>query len=266
MMIESIAPLGLVDDCEIVLDVAALQLSALDHEGCDLTPYEALFSDIAERLSGARNVGAPLEQAVALAQTLHGELGFAGDVESYNAPNNADMISVMRRRRGLPVSLAILYVSAARRMGWTAFALNTPKHVLLRIGSDDDGVLTDPFHGAAVSGELLASLVLQSDDPFDSGIAAALAPMSNRMTLVRLLLNQASRAENDEDTARAQIMMERIVTIAPDFGQGWWHYARLQLASGDNRGARHSLVSMQEVTLDQARRQQISQLLDRITS
>lgn len=266
-MIESIAPLGLVDDCDIILDVAALQLSALDHEGCDLTPYEAQLSDVAERLSCARNVGAPTEQAVALSETLHGQLGFAGDVESDNAPINADMISVMRRRRGLPVSLAILYVSAARRMGWTAFALNTPKHVLLRVGSDDDSVLIDPFRGGAtVSGELLASLVLQGDDSFDSGIAAALAPMSNRMTLVRLLLNQASRAEHDGDTVRAQMMMERIITIAPEFGQGWWHYARLQLGSGDNRGARHSLVSMQEVTLDQARRQQISQLLDRIAS
>jgi regulator of sirC expression with transglutaminase-like and TPR domain len=266
-MIESIAPLGLIDDDQIVLDVAALQLSALDHEGEDLAPFETLLRDISERLASARNVAGPQQQAEALAQTIYGQFGFSGDTKTYDAPANADMIDVLTRRRGLPVSLTILYVSAARRQGWTAFALNTPRHVLLRVGTEDTSVLTDPFRsGAVVPGDQLASLILQEDDPFDSGIAAALAPMSNRMTLVRLLLNQASRAEHDGDLGRAQAMMERIVTIAPESSHGWWHYARLQLVAGDSRGARHSLISMQEVTLDRTRRQHIAHLLERLST
>jgi hypothetical protein len=60
-------------------------------------------------------------------------------------------------------------------------------------------------HLAILAGEIhgqLASLILREDYPFDSGVAAALAPMSNWMTLVRLPLKGASRAKHDDDFGR----------------------------------------------------------------
>lgn len=260
-----IASYGLMEDEEIELDLAALELSELDHEGVDLAPHVGLLRDMAERLSvvGA-DADTPREQAEALAAVLAGEFGFAGDVESYDAPLNADLIRVLDRRRGLPVSLSILYVAAARRMGWTAYALGTPGHVLVRIG-EDAPVVIDPFNGGGiVAPDRLVALLQRALGQDTAPGQEHVAPMSNRAVLVRLLLNQASRAEQARDAARALIVYERMAAVAPDNPDAWWQLARLQLQDGAVDAARHSLSSMLEVTRDPERRELVSSALEAI--
>lgn len=114
----NLGDLGLVDDGDIVLDEAALTLARLDHDEIDVGPYEDVLSSIASRLDevGAGVADAP-ERAACLAQVLAEEFGFAGDTETYDDPDNADLIRVIDRLRGLPISLSIPYVAAARRVG-----------------------------------------------------------------------------------------------------------------------------------------------------
>lgn len=257
----AIGHLGLLDDEDIELDVAALELSALDHDGVDLDPYAAILKSIAERLAVVgRGADTGRRQGGALAQVIGGEYGFTGDRATYDAPLNADMIRVIDRRKGLPVSLSILYVAAARRVGWTADALNTPGHVLVRVGPAEAAVLIDPFNGGSVirPDQLVALLARQPGDEH-------LAAMANRMVLVRLLLNQASRAEQAGDAARALTVHERMVAIAPSHAQGWWELARLQLSSGSVEAARASLSAMLEVTRDPDHRVHIAAALDAIS-
>jgi regulator of sirC expression with transglutaminase-like and TPR domain len=265
-MIASIAHLGLLDDEDITLDIAALELSALDHAGVDLAPYvatlDALEAELRAADSGDRaETGA--EQAAALARVLAGGHGLSGDSETYDAPLNADMIRVLDRRRGLPVSLSIIYVALARRLGWTADALNTPGHVLVRVGPNDAPVVIDPFHdGITVTPVALVNLLRRSLGPNATLDQMHLAPMSNRMVLVRLLLNQATRAEQAGDSARALVVYERMVEVAPTNGQGWWALARLQLTAGRIEDARVSLSSMLEITRDADSRAHISAALE----
>lgn len=266
-MIEAIAHLGLLDDEEITLDTAALELSALDHDGIDLTPYvdrlDALEDELVEIADEAESA---LDQAGLLARVLSEHHGFAGDRDSYDAPLNADMIRVLDRRLGLPVSLSILYVGLARRIGWVASALNTPGHVLVRVGVEDGSVVIDPFHGGRlVTHDMVLNLVRQSLGPQAAFHPRHLAPMSNRMTLVRLLLNQATRAEQARDQARAMILYERMVTVAPSHGQGWWDLARLQLGADRVDEARGSLSAMLEVTRDTDSRAHIAAALEALS-
>lgn len=86
--------------------------------------------------------------------------------------------------------------------------------------------------------------------------------MSNRGVLVRLLTNQASRAEAAGDTARALTLYERMSTVAPEYTHLWWERARLQLIEGDVPGARASLSAMLETTRDPALRDHVSAALD----
>ncbi len=142
-MLLEIDQIGLLDDEEIELDIAALALSELDHAGLDLEPYLDLLDEIEGRLAEAGGSDPSVEQqAKALSQVIHSEFGFIGDADSYDAPLNADFIRVLDRRRGLPVSLSILYCAAARRLGWSAYALNMPGHVLARIGDEPFVVMT----------------------------------------------------------------------------------------------------------------------------
>lgn len=263
-MIAAIAHLGLLDDEEIILDSAAIELSALDHEGLDIGPYLARIDKLqAELAEIAGEAETAFDQAGLLARILAERHGFRGDKASYDAPLNADLIRVLDRQQGLPVSLSILYVGLARRVGWHADALNTPGHVLVRVGPDDGSVVIDPFHeGMMVTHDILLNLVRRSLGPQAGFDPRHLAPMSNRMTLVRLLLNQATRAEKAGDPARAMVLHERIITVAPSHGQGWWDLARLQLGAGRVEEARGSLSAMLEVTRDADARAHIAAALE----
>jgi regulator of sirC expression with transglutaminase-like and TPR domain len=263
-MNDSILHLGLIDDEAIVLDAAALELSALDHPGTNLDAYVETLTAITERLAAVGgDAQSSLARAEVLSQVIANEFGFAGDPETYDDPANADMIRVMDRRRGLPVSLSILYVAAARRLSWPAQALNTPGHVITEIGEGTAPVLIDPFNdGAIVRPEQLAALLAQALGPAASATSEHLAPMTNRAVLVRLLLNQATRAERAGDHARALTLYERMTIIAPSSGHAWWELARLQLMHRNVSAARSSLSAMLEMTRDPATRTHIAAALD----
>jgi regulator of sirC expression with transglutaminase-like and TPR domain len=262
-MIQEIAHLGLVDDDAIILDVAALEIAALDHPGVDLAEYKDSLGLLAEAvLMKARGADANVDRAHVSSEVLATQHGFAGDRETYDDPDNADLISVMDRRRGMPVALSILYVAMARRVGWPAYALNTPGHVLVAVGAKE-AVVIDPFNGGALVGAgQLASLlqgVLGSDIVPSS---AHVQPMSNRQVLVRLLMNQATRAERAGNIRRALAVYQRITTIAPSHPHGWWEQARLELVDGDVEAARVSLSAMLETTRDPEQRTHICAALD----
>jgi len=259
--------LGLLDDEEIELDHAALTLSALDHEGVDLDPYLDLLDEIADRLEEVAEGADTLEaRGAALKQVLADEFGFIGDAAGYDAPVNADLIRVIDRRQGLPVSLSILYVSAARRMGWSAWALNTPGHVLVRLGKDRF-VLLDPFHGGKpVSRGELDAIVRQFAGPGAELRPEYLAPIPNRAVLVRLLTNQASRAAQAGDGARALVLHERMAQIAPEYPDVWWALVQTQLGQGDSTGARSSLHAMLEITRDDNYRKVANALLEKLAA
>jgi regulator of sirC expression with transglutaminase-like and TPR domain len=260
---EPIDHLGLVDDGEIELDRAALSLAAQDHPGADLAACEAQLDDIEDRLA-RRAAGAddPARQAARLAEVLAGECGFEGDRDTYDDAANADLIRVLERRRGLPIALSILYVAQARRQGWTAHALNTPSHVLIAVG-DRRPVIMDPFNsGAVVSQAQLATLLsgaLWTAGPVSS---QHVAPMTNRATLMRLLMNQVTRAEHSGQLTRAIALLQRITAFAPSHSVAWWDRARLEQAVGDFAGARQSLTAMLETTRDPAVRGHVMRALD----
>ncbi|SFR97068.1 SirB1 family protein [Sphingomonas jatrophae] len=262
-MTDSILHLGLLDEETLLLDAAALELAALDHPDVDIAPYARILGEIAERVAEVGDdAHTSAEQARLLASVLAAEYGFTGDIDSYDDPANADLMRVIDRRCGLPVSLAILYVAAARRVGWSADALNTPGHVLVRVGADTAPVLIDPFHdGRPVGRERLAALLASVADSNGAIDAAHVAPMSNRMVLSRLLLNQASRAEAAGDGDRARELFERMTVFAPDNAHAWWQRARLQLEGGDTAAARASLIALLEMTREPELRARVSEML-----
>lgn len=188
-MTEDLNRLGLIDEEEIALDDAALSLALLDGSGIDLAPYHDLLGAMETRLDMiGGDAEKPAERADALAAVLAGEFGFAGDAEAYDDPANADLISVLDRRRGLPVSLAILWVAMARRLGWSADVLDVPGHALVVVGAEAMPVIVDPFAGGVrVGAERLAALV---EAYGGAGCAVThVATMPNRAILVRLLQN-----------------------------------------------------------------------------
>jgi regulator of sirC expression with transglutaminase-like and TPR domain len=124
-------------------------------------------------------------------------------------------------------------------------------------------VLIDVFDGGAiVEAERLTALLQRILGATIKLTPEHLAPMPNRAVLVRLLMNQAVRAESGGDHVRALALYRRMTLISPALPHGWWERARLEIAAGDAAAARRSLSAMLEITRDPDLRMHISAALD----
>jgi regulator of sirC expression with transglutaminase-like and TPR domain len=216
------------------LDIAAaaLMLSALDHAGRPLERYEAHLADIAERARGEARLASTAEQgARAVSALLVGRYGYDGDRLDYDDPQNADLIAVIDRRRGLPVALGILYMHAARAAGLEATGLIAPGHFLLRVALRSSEALVDPFNGgAAVERESFgAPPGMGVPNPGDTAVSEAVSDLD---VLLRLENNLKLRALHGGDRERVLDLQKRMVLIAPRKPDLWLDLARLNESAG----------------------------------
>lgn len=218
---------------------AALMLSALDNPGSDLEPYIDHLAALAEQSKLEVRHAANAETAARLLATLlAGRHAYDGDRLSYDDPRNADLIAVIDRRRGLPVTLGILYLHTARAAGFRAAGLNSPGHFLLRIGVQSTEVLIDSFNGGAVV-QQEGFGVLPSVRGIREGGNAAIKPVDDIDILLRLENNQKLRALQIGDVSRALTLASRTVLIAPKRPELWVELAQLYEREGE-LGAAHS--------------------------
>jgi regulator of sirC expression with transglutaminase-like and TPR domain len=222
---------------------AALMLSALDHAGCDLEPYIAHLAVIAEEARHEAGIAANAEAgAHALAVLLTGRFGYDGDRLSYDDPQNADLIAVIDRRRGLPVSLGILWLHASRAAGFDAAGLNSPGHFLLRIAVRGSEVLVDPFNGgAAVDHE--SFLAHPSMREAGEELKDYIRPVSDLEILLRLENNLKLRAIEAGELPRALDLAKRMVLIGPKRADLWLDLAQLHEEEGELGAARGAWLS-----------------------
>ena len=80
----------------------------------------------------------------ALAEAMAGDLRLAGDLLTYDDPDNADVLAVAERRKGLAVALGVFYLHTARKCGLTVQGVDFPGHFLLRIETDEGPLALDP--------------------------------------------------------------------------------------------------------------------------
>jgi len=264
---DELTRLGLIDDDDIIVDEAAMLMAQLDHVGEDLTPYRAAIVSVAERL---RIVGAGMvhahQQAAALLQVLAGEFGFVGESVTESDPAAADLSRVLERRRGLPVSLCVIYVGAARRVGWHAHVLDVSGHVLAIVGSDANPVVIDP---SAAGVRLLGGQFGTLSSAANSGDANAMSyvtAVSNREVLVRLLLHQATCAEQAGKGRRAFELYSRSSILAPAYSRIWLKRARFEFEKDDIISARSSLIAVLETTREPTLRCRVLDMLDEISA
>ncbi|HEX3664137.1 MAG TPA: transglutaminase-like domain-containing protein [Rhizomicrobium sp.] len=230
--------LGEAGDADRDIAGAALMLSALDNPGRDLDPYIAHLAEIAENSRLRASFAMDAESAgAALSSVVSGYYGYDGDRLAYDDPRNADLISVIDRRRGLPVALGIVYLHAMRAAGFRALGLTSPGHFLLQLEVRSSHVLIDPFNGGAgVERERLGTypnMRSVGENPADS-----FQPVDDVDVLLRLENNQKIRAMQAGDAIRALTLTKRMVLIAPKRAELWVDLAQLHEGEGELAAAR----------------------------
>ncbi|HLT77956.1 MAG TPA: transglutaminase-like domain-containing protein [Ferrovibrio sp.] len=234
----SLKALGAAPDDGFDIAEAALLLAALDRPETDLGPYRRHLSDIAAALN---RIDAGVEvapRAMALAAVLGVEFGYRGDTETYDDPQNADLIRVIDRRMGLPVSLGILYIYAARAQSWPAAGLDFPGHFLISVEGEDGTLVLDPFRGGRIAAPPDMAELLQRLGSGDQTLQPEhLRPMSGREVLLRLQNNIKARAWRASDAERTAEILRRILLFAPNHALSWRELGVVEGSLGHMRQA-----------------------------
>ncbi len=243
-ILSALEAVGRQPDDAIDLAEAALLLAALDYPETDLTPYRRHLAALASNLADmAVRENETLDWRVAaLTQVVAEQHGYAGDRRTYDDLQNANLIRVIDRRKGLPVALGILYLHAARAQGWRAFGINFPGHFLIAVEDEEERIILDPFEG----GMQVDLARLQSMLKTALGADAELQPeyyasMTNRGVLLRLQNNIKKRVLDSGDNQRGAQVLEGMLTVAPELPDLWREAAELRAEIGEMRAALQAL-------------------------
>ncbi|WP_372352723.1 transglutaminase-like domain-containing protein [Streptomyces sp. KL116D] len=134
------------DLAQLCLLLAAQADPALDEAGMDAVHIE--LDDLAGRLPF--RPGGPRSWATALAELLGARLGFHGVPGDYQRLESSLLHDVVRRRRGLPILLSVVWMEVARRAGAPVYGVALPGHFVVGFGPPQEQVLADPFDGGRV--------------------------------------------------------------------------------------------------------------------
>jgi regulator of sirC expression with transglutaminase-like and TPR domain len=243
-ILSALEAVGRQPDDAIDLAEAALLLAALDHPETDLAPYRRHLAALASNLA---DVVVPDKESLdwrvaALTQVVAEQHGYAGDRRTYEDLQNANLIRVIDRRKGLPVALGILYLHAARAQGWRAFGINFPGHFLIAVEDDEERIILDPFEGGMQVDLARLRLMLKTALGADAELRPEYyASMTNRGVLLRLQNNIKKRVLDSGDNQRGAAVVEGMLTIAPELPDLWREAAELRAEIGEMRSALQAL-------------------------
>lgn len=260
---ERIGSLGTCDDGAIDLGHAALWLAALDRPQVGLARYESHLAELSAALGGTADTIAG--KTAALQNLVIGQ-GYAGDNQTYDDVQNANLIRVIDRRKGLPVSLAILLIHAAKTSDWHVVGLSFPYHFLIRLDHESDRVVIDPFNAGAVLTTTRMRDLLKSFDGDADLRPEHYQSVSNRSILLRLQNNMKSRAVQQRRFDRAAELVERMLLFAPVEAALWRELSVLQVACGRVKDAIRSAEHYYGIAGNDELRNDAAMLVQKIKS
>lgn len=201
---------------------AAAQMPQYADPHCDprvvLDQVHAWVAEIRMRVAPDAS---PLARLRLLNHFFFGGLGFAGARDDYDAVENSFLHRVIERRRGIPITLALLYVELGRAVGVRLHGVSFPGHFLVRLTLSDGTVFIDVFNGGVSlsDSELRGRLAQALPDAPEASLAPYLRPATDRQILARLLRNLKVIHCRAEQWMAALEVMNRLVALLPDSAQ-----------------------------------------------
>lgn len=234
-------------DESVPLLETALLIARDEYPGLDADLYDTLAQSHAEHLRPEIEAidAWPLKMA-AINRHLFDELGYTGNHDEYYDPRNSYLNEVFERRLGNPITLAMVQMEVARRLGVPLDGVSFPGHFLVRLPVDDGILVMDPFNGGRPLGadELRerAKPHLGGDIPDDNALMHILDPASHRAILIRMLRNlHGVYAERDE-WDRAARSADRVLKLSPEQPEALRDRGLAYLNMDHQHGARHDLA------------------------
>lgn len=235
-------------DADFPLLEAAASLAQDEYPGLDI---QQVLSDVDQLLARLRRRIAadagPLQKLRSLNQFFFRDLGFAGNVNHYYDPDNSYVSVILRTRRAIPISLAVLWLELAQGLGLAARGVGFPGHFMLKVNLPNGQVVIDPLDGQSLSREELAERLEPYRqrsgllDEFEAPLGLYLQVAPPRDIISRMLRNLKEIHTTQEDWARLIAVQNRLIVLLP---QAWTEYRDRGLA---HAGAGHAGRALEDL-------------------
>jgi regulator of sirC expression with transglutaminase-like and TPR domain len=201
---------------------------------------------------------AALHRLRAIQQFFYRDMGFGGNANNYYEPDNSYLNAVLRTRRGIPISVAVIWLEIAQAVGLNATGVSFPGHFLIKVTLPKGQVVIDPLTGQSLSREELSERLEPYKrrsglvDEFDVPLGLYLQSAKPRDVLARMLRNLKEIHKSQEDWPRFVSVQNRLIALLPD---AWAEYRDRGLAlaeMGETIGERSAAVPDLELYLSKA--------------
>ena len=213
---------------------AAISVAQDEYPDLDVQQVLGDVDQLLARLKRRLPVDAPaLQRLRALNQFFFRDLNFGGNVNDYYDPDNSYLNAVLKTRRGIPISLAVLWLELAVGMGLNARGVAFPGHFMVKVNLPKGQVVLDPFTGQSLSREDLAERLEPFRqrsglvDEFEVPIGLYLQSVPSRDIISRMLRNLKEIHKTQQDWQRLIAVQDRLIVLHPD---AWSEYRDRGLA------------------------------------
>lgn len=247
----------------VTLDVAALELAAIEFPRLDLEASFFRLDNLAQQIdSQLTGNSSGLDFIRGTNEILFDVLQFRGNEEDYYDPRNSCLNSVLLRRLGIPISLSVVYIEVARRLGRPVYGVGLPGHFIIAYEDSASRYWVDPFnHGRILSFADCCALARQNASVDLRSNPALLAPVSKRQILVRMLSNLKAIYLRGEAFDKARQVLDLLIEAMPEYAEEYRHRGIVHLRQLNHRAAKADLETYLRLEPESPEREQVEKQL-----
>ncbi len=217
---------------QLNLAEAALVIASDEYPQLAVAAYIERIDDLAATLrKRLRPDIAPGDKLALLNHYLFEELGFTANSDDYYDPRNSYLNEVIDRRRGIPITLSILFIEMGRRIGLPLSGVSFPGHFLVKCALRDGAVMLDAYAKGAVLGikDLQKRLRVLSGgmDVAPEAVMRLLTAAQPADILARMLRNLKAIHIENGDQIKALTAANRVLDLCPQAADDYRERARL---------------------------------------
>lgn len=206
------------NDETVHLDLAALEIARVESPKLDVRPFFEILDSHAREL---RDITAKMESGEERVQAanhyLFQQLGFRGNETDYYSPANSCLDSVLLERTGIPVTLSVVYLEIARRLGWPMHGISLPRHFIIQYDDGDYDCYIDPYHGGRVMDfDECRRMAFQFAQVDISQQPSILEPATNWQITLRMLHNLRAIYAGRKEYVKLARVLDWILIAVPD--------------------------------------------------
>ncbi len=248
---------------KITLDIAALEVATVEFPGLDfdasLFRLDNLAAQIGSQLSPNAN---GLDFIRSANQLLFDTLQFRGNEENYYDPRNSCLNSVLTRRLGIPISLAVVYIEIARRLSRSVYGVGLPGHFIVAYEDREARYWVDPFHaGRILSFSDCCALAKETAGVDLRTNPAVLAPVNKQQILVRMLSNLKAIYVRGQAFDKARQVLDLLIEAMPEYAEEYRHRGLIHLRQLNHGAAKADFEAYLRLEPDSPEREQVEKQL-----